>query len=240
MRNVIWMTVVLGLFATPSLAQDYGYGNYGFHGGMPYDSIGTPIPSATEPLYQYDDQEVWKHGWLQINPYEHGYHSYRPYNYKQVFAQAAQSSVWGMPSTMPYSQSYYLRYGPLTGINGQPIPAGIGPTPGYRAPGPGGPVPGYGMPTSMYSTSPLRQQPFSTVQSVPPFAHTSGLTPSANQQLTAPAQPVSGYQQQQLQVISPTTFQQFHNSAASGPEFQRHMLQKAQMQQMLQQGSFSR
>jgi hypothetical protein len=190
-------------------------------------------------MYPYDDQEVWKHGWLQINPYEHGYHSYRPYNYKHVFAHAAQSSVWGMPSTMPYSQSYYLRYGPLTGTNGQPIPTGIGPAPGFGAPNPGSTIPGYGMPTSMDSTSPLRQQPFN-LSSVPQaFQQTPGLTQPLDQSFSAPPQQASGYQQQP-QIISPTGFQQLHNSAASGPEFQRQLMQKARMQQMLQQGGHSR
>ena len=237
MKNVIGMTAAFALFATPGSAQEFGYG---VQGGMAYDVVGSPTPTTCEPLYQYDDQEVWKHGWLQINPYEHGYHSYRPYNYKHVFAQAAQSSVWGMPSTMPYSQSYYLRYGPLTGINGQQIPIDAGPAPGFNAPNPGAPVPGYGAPTSWYSTSPLRQQPFNMNQSPQQLNQVPGLTHLPGHQFAPPTQKHMGYGQPQQQRISPAGFQQLHDSAANGPEYQRQLLQKTQMQQMLQQGGFVR
>lgn len=77
--------------------------------------IGGPTPGGEEPLYQYDDREPWKHGWFQVIPYYGGYHSFRPYNYKQVYSQSAQAAAWGMPHTMPYSQQFYHRYENLAG-----------------------------------------------------------------------------------------------------------------------------
>lgn len=65
---------------------------------------------ASEPLFQYDDQEPWKHGYLQEMPYYGGYHSFRPYNYKHLFSQSQTAAGWGMPSTMPYSQQFWHRY----------------------------------------------------------------------------------------------------------------------------------
>lgn len=234
MKRVVWTTVTLALLNLQAVAQDYGQ-----------EYIGTPTPSGSEPLFKYDDLEVWKHGWLQINPYEHGYHSYRPYNYKHVFSQAAQSAAWGMPSTMPYSQSYYLRHGSLTGINGDPLPTdsqmlplpGHAPTPSYNAPQYGAPmypVPSYGMPTSM-----LRQQPFSTPQQPQQYNNIPGLTQLPGHQFPTQQQAQVTGDQSRYQTISPTNFQQFHQHPPAGPEFERQQLQKAQMQQMLYHGQQS-
>lgn len=96
MKQAVWTVVATALICSSLAAQDF--------------SIGGPTAAANEPLFQYDDQEVWKHGWLQIMPYYGGYHSYRPYNYKHVFAQSAQSAAWGMSPTMPYSQQFWHRY----------------------------------------------------------------------------------------------------------------------------------
>ena len=89
-------------------------------------------------LYAYDDLDVWKHGWMQVMPYYGGQHSFRPYNYKQVFSQSAQAAAWGMPRSMPYSQQFYHRYenlggneiGSLSTIN--PSPYGLQPSAMYQ------------------------------------------------------------------------------------------------------------
>lgn len=123
MRRSVWTVVVFALIASQGLAQEF--------------PIGGPVPSASEPLFPYDDQEVWKHGWIQIMPYYGGYHSYRPYNYKNVFSQSAQSASWGMSPTAPYSQQFYHRYETVTGA-GIPMsaiqngPYGPHPSAGYQ------------------------------------------------------------------------------------------------------------
>ncbi|MCA9077012.1 MAG: hypothetical protein KDA93_18440 [Planctomycetaceae bacterium] len=108
MSRCVWTIIAVSVMAGNGLAQDF--------------SIGGPVQSASEPLYQYDDLEVWKHGWIQIMPYYGGYHSYRPYNYKNVFSQSAQSAAWGMSPTAPYSQQFYHRYESITGA-GVPMSA---------------------------------------------------------------------------------------------------------------------
>ncbi len=72
--------------------------------------LGSGSIGSSEPLFPYDDQDVWKHGYMQVMPYYGGYHSFRPYNYKQVFSQSQTAAGWGMPSTMPYSQQFWNRY----------------------------------------------------------------------------------------------------------------------------------
>lgn len=63
-----------------------------------------------EQLFPYDDQEPWKHGWIQVMPFYGGYHSFRPYNYKHVYAQSAQAAQWGVPAQAPYSQQFWHQY----------------------------------------------------------------------------------------------------------------------------------
>ncbi len=120
MRNQRWMNGGLGLsliFLTgsadpltvqaqdpsyiPQATQDVGYAE-GYQGA---GSVG-----SAEPLYRYDDQERWKHGYIQKMPYYEGYRAFRPYNYHHVFSQAQTSAGWGMPATMPYSQQFWHRY----------------------------------------------------------------------------------------------------------------------------------
>ncbi len=71
-------------------------------------AIGTP--GDAEPLYPYDAQEPWLHGYWQEMPFYGGFRSFRPYNYKQVLSQSQTAAGWGMSPTMPYSQQYWARY----------------------------------------------------------------------------------------------------------------------------------
>lgn len=96
MRHWYLSVMALGILAAQGDAQEF--------------LIGGPTYGGSEPLYSYDDPEVWKHGWLQIIPSYGGHHTFRPYNYKQVISQSAQAAGWGLPPTMPYSQQYYHRY----------------------------------------------------------------------------------------------------------------------------------
>jgi hypothetical protein len=65
-----------------------------------------PMPSAvpcSESRYPYDAQDPWLHGYFQETPAYAGFHAFRPYNYKHVFAQSQLAAEWGGSSTAPYS-----------------------------------------------------------------------------------------------------------------------------------------
>jgi hypothetical protein len=102
--------------AGPALAQD-DYPEY--YGGGDY--YGPASVGSSEPLFSYDDQEPWKHGYLQVMPFYGGHHLFLPYNYKSVFAQSQVAAGWGMPNVMPYSQQFWHRYAPQADLS-QPRP----------------------------------------------------------------------------------------------------------------------
>jgi hypothetical protein len=112
--------------AAPVLAQDY-YPEY--YGGGDY--YGPASVGSSEPLFNYDDQEPWKHGYLQIMPYYGGHHLFLPYNYKAVYAQSQVAAGWGMPNVMPYSQQFWHRYAPQADLSQPRLPTTPGPQPGY-------------------------------------------------------------------------------------------------------------
>ncbi len=68
------------------------------------------VPGDAEPLYPYDAQEPWLHGYWQEMPFYGGFRSFRPYNYKQVLSQSQTAGGWGMNPQMPYSQQFWNRY----------------------------------------------------------------------------------------------------------------------------------
>lgn len=61
-------------------------------------------------LYPYDQQDPWLHGQYQRVPAYGGFASFRPYNYRHVFAQTQIATTWGMPHSLPYSQQFWNRY----------------------------------------------------------------------------------------------------------------------------------
>jgi hypothetical protein len=65
---------------------------------------------VNEPMYPYDSQEPWVHGYWQEMPHYGGYTYFSPYNYKQVLAQSQTAAGWGMNPKMPYSQQFWHRY----------------------------------------------------------------------------------------------------------------------------------
>lgn len=71
-------------------------------------AVGTP--GDAEPLYPYDSQEPWMHGYWQEMPYYGGFRAFRPYNYKHVLSQSQTAAGWGMAPNMPYSQQFWPRY----------------------------------------------------------------------------------------------------------------------------------
>lgn len=103
MKHSALMIFTLGVLSSQTMAQEFVVSGTSFGGA--------------EPLYAYDDLDPWKHGWIQVIPYYGGYHSYRPYNYKQLLSQSAQAAVWGMPHSMPYSQQFYHRYENFAGAD---------------------------------------------------------------------------------------------------------------------------
>jgi hypothetical protein len=90
-----------------------------FGAGSGQEFIGAGSVGSSEPLFSYDDQERWKHGYLKEMPYYEGYHAFRPYNYHHVFSQSRTAAGWGMPAVMPYSQQFWHRYEHMTNLSGQ-------------------------------------------------------------------------------------------------------------------------
>ncbi|MCA9056695.1 MAG: hypothetical protein KDA75_22865, partial [Planctomycetaceae bacterium] len=104
MLRPIWTAIACAVIAGTVNAQDF-YGDVGSEGYLGAGSVG-----SQEPLFPYDDQDPWKHGYMQYVPYYGGYHSGRPYNYHHVFAQTQTSVGWGMPHGLPYSQQWWHRF----------------------------------------------------------------------------------------------------------------------------------
>ena len=95
MVKAIWSVLALVMITGTAGAQDF---------------LGPASVGSSEPLFEYDDPEPWKHGYLKIMPYHGGYHNGLPYNYHHVFSQTQTSVGWGMPHGMPYSQQWWHRY----------------------------------------------------------------------------------------------------------------------------------
>jgi hypothetical protein len=105
MFRIACLLFAVSLLAPLAAAQDY-YPQYPVGG----DYYGPSSIDSSEPLFAYDDQEPWKHGYLQVMPYYGGHHLFLPYNYKAVFSQSQVAAGWGMPNVMPYSQQFWHRY----------------------------------------------------------------------------------------------------------------------------------
>lgn len=114
--------------AMPAAAQDpYLYSSGGnFYGPA---SIG-----SGEPMFAYDDQEPWKHGYLHVMPFYGGHHVFLPYNYKAVFSQSQVAAGWGMPNVMPYSQQFWHRYEQQADLSQPRALPYAAPQPGYLPP----------------------------------------------------------------------------------------------------------
>ena len=126
-----------------------------------YYGYGAPSVGSAEPLFQYDDPEPWKHGYIHRMPYYEGLHSFLPYNYKAVFAQTQTAAGWGMPNTMAYSQQFWHRYENRTDLS-QPPQLDMTPqfSPAPTFPPPTGYVPPAGAtPTGWVVPQPQTMQP---------------------------------------------------------------------------------
>jgi hypothetical protein len=122
MRRGLAITLLLATIAGSASAQDHYYGG---------EYYGAGAACSSEPLYPYDDLEPWKHGYVQVMPFYGGFHFYRPYNYKQVFAQSQTAAGWGMPNTMPYSQQFWHRYEQQADLSLPRVPQTPAYQPGY-------------------------------------------------------------------------------------------------------------
>ncbi|HQX51244.1 MAG TPA: hypothetical protein PLY87_04335 [Planctomycetaceae bacterium] len=79
--------------------------------GAPGIDYGTTIAAGDGmQLYPYDQQDPWLHGHFQRVPAYGGFSSFRPYNYRHVFAQTQLAQTWGHAHGMPYSQQFWNRY----------------------------------------------------------------------------------------------------------------------------------
>ena len=61
---------------------------------------------CSEGRYPYDAPDPWLHGYFQETPAYAGFHVFRPYNYKHVFAQSQIAAEWGASPTAPYSHQF--------------------------------------------------------------------------------------------------------------------------------------
>lgn len=177
--------------------------------------VGGASVGSSEPLYRYDDQERWKHGYLQIMPYYHGWHSFRPYNYHHVFNQSQTAAGWGMSPAMPYSQQFWHKYENMTDLSQghhSLVSPNVAPTPvdsHYPTQINGAPQPQYGSPLM----SPTPAQP-NMIYPQPPMQQMHHEVPQG--QYTP--QPGYGYQQPQMQQgpILPTSNNQLQGYLRNG------------------------
>lgn len=100
MVKYLWLIMVVAALGVEAQAQDY---------------VGPSSIGSQEPLFSYDDQERWKHGYLQVMPFYHGHHNFLPYNYHHIFGQSQTAGAWGMSPNMPYSQQFWHRYENMAG-----------------------------------------------------------------------------------------------------------------------------
>lgn len=115
-ENYAQQDFVQGGYVQDGFAQDgyvggeIQYGGEGQYSGDEGQFFGAGSVGSSEQLFTYDDQERWKHGYIKIMPYYHGFHSFRPYNYQHVFSQSTTAQGFGMSPVMPYSQQFWHRY----------------------------------------------------------------------------------------------------------------------------------
>lgn len=148
-----------------------------------------------EPLYPYDSQYPWMHGYFQeISPYS-GYRAFRPYNYKHVLAQSQAAGGWGMSPKMPYSQQFWHKYQDQAAM--RKLPGTVPPEP---PPGMPPQAVGYA-PQRIHAASGQQYQPTGTAASAPSTVGWQNAAPAAagypsegyRQSTPGYGQPPSGY-----------------------------------------------
>lgn len=94
-----------------------GYESYGGDYGAGWN--GGAASPGNEPLFPYDSQYPWMHGYFQEMPAYGGFTYFRPFNYKHVMPQSQTAGGWGMSPTMPYSQQFWHRFQQQASMNPQ-------------------------------------------------------------------------------------------------------------------------
>lgn len=235
MKRGFWAAFCVATVATTASGQDYApmFENHGF--------IGAGSVGSGEPLFRYDDQERWKHGYLQIMPFYGGHFAFRPYNYHHVFSQSQTAAGWGMPATMPYSQQFWHRYEKMADLSrGDHSPVvPVEPPPQmfdhY-------PKPIHG-PSRQYQ-QPLPPSPDSASLPYPSpgFQQAAGPVPYYGQYQPVQYQPQAPAYQAQQPVMqmssgdSSAPYQQPAYAVPAGPELRPQVYDQGQMQRYFQQG----
>ncbi|QDT40938.1 hypothetical protein Pan241w_09970 [Gimesia alba] len=111
-------TTIFAIAIAAAVSGDPMISNGGYYGAaeLPYEAS-YPMTSAGvtsglygDPLYPFDSQYPWQHGYFQeISPYS-GYHYFKPYNYRHVLSQTQTASGWGITPQLAYSQHFWNRY----------------------------------------------------------------------------------------------------------------------------------
>lgn len=102
MRRSLILTISITLFSSAAVHAQVG---------MPgIDYAGSVAGGDGVQLYPYDQQDPWLHGYFQRYPAYGGFSSFRPYNYRHVFAQTQLAATWQLPHGMPYSQQFWNKY----------------------------------------------------------------------------------------------------------------------------------
>jgi hypothetical protein len=115
-QTSLFAFLVVALLTTSTQAQvgppGIEYGNtIQAQVGSPGIEYGNTIAAGDGvQLYPYDQQDTWLHGHFQRVPSYGGFSSFRPYNYRHVFAQTQLAQSWGHTHGMPYSQQFWNRY----------------------------------------------------------------------------------------------------------------------------------
>lgn len=100
-RSLLYSCAILALTSVAAEAQI----------GEPGVQYSTQIAAGDGgQLYPYDRQDPWLHGHFQRMPAYGGFASFRPYNYRHVFAQTQIAGQWGHVHGMPYSQQFWNKY----------------------------------------------------------------------------------------------------------------------------------
>lgn len=102
MRRSLVVAVALTLYSVSTVQAQVGMP------GIQYS--GTVAGGDGVQLYPYDQQDPWLHGYFQRVPAYGGFASFRPYNYRHVFAQTQIATGWGSAHGMPYSQQFWNKY----------------------------------------------------------------------------------------------------------------------------------
>ena len=104
MRRTSLLVLLVAAIATASTQAHAQVGSPGIDYGN------TIAAGDGVQLYPYDQQDPWLHGHFQRVPSYGGFASFRPYNYRHVFAQTQLAQQWGHAHGMPYSQQFWNRY----------------------------------------------------------------------------------------------------------------------------------